>query len=124
MGLDMFALGTKEVFDKLVDFSTMEGPEIEVFYWRKHPDMHGWMKKLYEEKGGQSEHGFNGDGVVLALEDLDRLEKDVKGGQLPHTTGFFFGSSDWYTHEDDLEFIQKARQAITDGYTVYYTSSW
>ena len=38
MGLDMYAyVGT-------------EG-QCELAYWRKHPNLHGWMEKLWESKG-------------------------------------------------------------------------
>ena len=67
------------------------------------------MEKLYYEKGGSSDC-FNCAPVVLTSEDLDRLEAAVKGGNLPHTTGFFFGVSEGREAED-LAFIAKAREA-------------
>jgi hypothetical protein len=73
-------------------------------------------------KGGTSPD-FNGDCVVLDSEDLDNLEDDIKGGNLPDTSGFFFGESD-DGDEDDLLFVSKAREAIKEGKTVYYTSWW
>ena len=56
--------------------------------------------------------------------DLDDLEVDIKDGNLPDTSGFFFGNSDGEEVDDDLEFVKKARQAIKEGKTVYYTSWW
>ena len=62
--------------------------------------------------------------VVLDNEDLDNLEEDIKNGNLPQTAGFFFGQSDGDEVDGDLEFVKNARQAISEGYKVYYTSWW
>jgi hypothetical protein len=83
------------------------------------------MQNLYDAKGGTSSD-FNGDCVVLDSEDLDNLEEDIKDGNLPDTSGFFFGESSNNDEENDydLEFVSKAREAIKEGKTVYYTSWW
>jgi hypothetical protein len=123
MGLDMYALSTKAKPQTEVDFSTKNFEQTELHYWRKHPNLHGWMQNLYDMKGGTSSD-FNGDCVVLDSEDLDNLEQDIKDGNLPDTSGFFFGQSDSDSDLDDLEFVQKARNEIANGKTVYYTSWW
>jgi len=125
MGLDMYAFSTKAKPKSEVDFETKNFKPTEVHYWRKHPNLHGWMQKLYDMKGGTSD-AFNGDCVILDIEDLDNLEQDIKDGNLPDTSGFFFGESANGDEEtkDDLDFIQKARYQIANGKTVYYTSWW
>ena len=60
----------------------------------------------------------------MTEKDLDDLEYDIKNGNLPQTSGFFFGQSDGSENEDDLQFIEDARLAILDGFSVYYTSWW
>jgi hypothetical protein len=122
MGLDMYAYSTKAQPKTEIDFSTKNFEPEELHYWRKHPNLHGWMQNLYDAKGGTSSD-FNGDCVVLDNEDLDNLEEDIKDGNLPDTSGFFFGQSD-DNDSDDLEFVSKAREAINEGKTVYYTSWW
>lgn len=121
MGLDMYAFTTKERPATLVDFKVADVRELH--YWRKHPNLHGWMQKLYYEKGGKAE-SFNCVPVVLSTEDLDRLETAIRGKGLPHTAGFFFGETDGTESDDDLAFITKAREAIAEGETVYYDSWW
>lgn len=121
MGLDMYAFATQETPASPVDFKVKEVRELQ--YWRKHPNLHGWMQTLYYEKGGKSED-FNCVPVVLTVQDLDRLEAVVRAGELPATRGFFFGESDGTETEDDLAFIAKARTAIAEGDTVYYDSWW
>ena len=126
MGLDMYAFSTKAKPKTEVDFETKNfEPQDEVAYWRKHPNLHGWMQNLYDMKGGTSSD-FNGDCVVLDSEDLDNLEQDIKAGNLPDTSGFFFGESSNgdEENENDLLFVTKAREAISEGKTVYYTSWW
>ena len=121
MGLDMYAEITLEPVTTPVDFKVER--HVRIHYWRKHPDFHGWMEALYFEKGGSAD-SFNCVPVLLTLQDLDRLEAAIFKGELPDTSGFFFGDSDGTEVPDDLAFIVKARKAITEGYTVFYTSWW
>lgn len=105
------------------EFKKDQKPE-ELFYFRKHHDLHGWMENLYRERGGEDE--FNCVKIRLHEQDLDNLEQDVINKNLPHTTGFFFGDQP-VTDEDvenDLLFIAKARQAIKQGKVVFYDSWW
>lgn len=106
-----------------IDYELQNVEVKEIAYWRKHPNLHGWMENLYREKGGK-EQSFNGDPVVLTLEDLDRLEEDILRKNLPRTAGFFFGQSDDDISLRDLEFVLGARKAIQEGDTVFYDSSW
>ena len=121
MGLDMYAMTTPEALPGMVDFEVKDASELH--YWRKHPNLHGWMETLYYEKGGSSDT-FNCVAVTLTAADLDRLEADVKAGKLPHTQGFFFGASDGTESDDDLAFIAKAREALAAGLSVFYDSWW
>jgi hypothetical protein len=95
----------------------------ELHYWRKQPNLHGWMERLYREKGGQ-DASFNCVNLLLTTDDLDRLEADIRAENLPPTSGFFFGASDGTEVEDDLRFIAQAGEAIADGLIVYYSSWW
>jgi hypothetical protein len=121
MGLDMYAMTTAKAPDSAVDFKP-DDPQ-ELHYWRKHPNLHGWMEDLYYEKGGTADC-FNCVCLALNEADLDRLEIEIKAGSLPETSGFFFGASDGSECEDDLAFIAKARAAIKGGRTVIYDSWW
>lgn len=122
MGLDMYALTRAAKLPSHVDFEQEPG-DMELHYWRKHPNLHGWMERLYRRKNG-SDRDFNCANVELTLEDLDRLESDIRSGGLPPTSGFFFGSSDGSELDGDLQFIAKARAAIKAGASLYYTSWW
>ena len=131
MGLDMYAYVAKKEgqmrdYYESYDYDTDSGPVAkprEIAYWRKHPNLHGWMHKLWNERGHSGD--FNGDELELTFEDLDRLEYVVKHKELPGTTGFFFGNdSDDHYRADDLEFIKQARSELTQGMRVFYNSSW
>ena len=137
MGLDMYAYaaqkGQHEKFWEDYNFETekssVEKPR-ELAYWRKHPNLHGWMERLWLERGGDNSDSswgsnFNGVELELTLEDLDQLEQDVERGRLPATKGFFFGTeADEHYKAQDLQFIQNARDAIRAGERVCYNSSW
>jgi len=117
MGLDMYAYIARNKGD---DPSTSR----EIAYWRKHPNLHGWMEKLAEEKK-YSFRTFNGVEVELTWEDIDRLEKTIKSHSLPHTTGFFFGDgADDVYYDDDLKFCVSAKAELFLGLKVFYNSSW
>lgn len=122
MGLDQFAYS----LDK-------DGNKSELAYWRKHPNLQGWMENLWYSKGcpnkpeqSSSPMGdFNCIPVELTKEDINSLENDIVNNKLPSTMGFFFGNdSDDYYKKEDLEFVRKAKTALEDGLTVMYDSWW
>jgi hypothetical protein len=121
MGLDMFAYKTRSQVNA-VDFETPPDAS-EIAYWRKHPNLHGWMEELYYEKGGTQQQ-FNCTPVRLTADDLDALERAINETGLPHTTGFFFGESRPEEIAIDRAFIADARAAIGDGWFVFYDSWW
>jgi hypothetical protein len=137
MGLDMYAYTAVRAgqqndyyadgeYDSLTNEyknKTVEKPR-ELAYWRKHPNLHGWMEKLAQKKGIEYD-SFNGVELELTYEDLEILELDVIAGTLPSTDGFFFGTdADEHYLEQDLEFIKNARAELFCGLKVFYNSSW
>jgi hypothetical protein len=141
MGLDMYAYvaaraGQQHEFYDGSAFNKetgdFENPKVskprELAYWRKHPNLHGWMEKLAERKNLKYNllyDSFNGIELELTYEDLEMLELDIIAGTLPDTTGFFFGqnANDLYQTQD-LEFIRNARAELFLGLRVFYNSSW
>jgi hypothetical protein len=137
MGLDMYAYVAAKakqndefyegaVFDK--ESNDYVNPNVskprEIAYWRKHPNLHGWMEKLAEQKNLKY-NSFNGIELELTAEDLDELERAVTHSQLPATSGFFFGNdSDQHYYSQDLAFIKAARTEMFMGLKVFYNSSW
>lgn len=115
MGLDMFL------------FTRRPGSEdrTEVAYWRKHPDLHGFIERTFYK--GRDE--FNCVEQPLTEADIDQIQDAVRARVLPNTSGFFFGRS--YFPEDnaqerqrqddeDIEKLEKAKDAIRRGDEVFY----
>jgi hypothetical protein len=136
MGLDMYAYvaarrGVEDEFNRGSEWDPEKGemvnPKVarprEIAYWRKHPNLHGWMKRLWESQGNTG--SFNGDELELTWQDLDALEQAVRHQQLPGTSGFFFGNNaDQEYYQDDLAFVKNARAELFLGLRVFYNSSW
>ena len=123
MGLDQFSYSIDS-----------EGNKTELAYWRKHPNLQGYMSDLWEEKGkpglaedssGDMLGDFNCIPLELTREDIEDLEDTILNNTMPKTVGFFFGNdSDDHYRNQDLEFVQNARQALDNGSKVYYDSWW
>jgi hypothetical protein len=125
MGLDMYAYAVSKA-DAISELEIAKDAEREeLHYWRKHHDLHGWMEKLYRDKGGDAD-SFNCIPVELTVDDLDNLQQTLLDDNLPKTRGFFFGDNppDLETMRNDLMFVQKCRIAIKEGKVVYYDSWW
>jgi hypothetical protein len=116
MGLDQYAF-VKDSLDQ------EEGEEIA--YWRKHPNLHGFMERLWKQRNPEAEGDFNCVQLPLTVEDIDLLESAVDNEMLPETHGFFFGGdSDEHYKDQDLAFCAKARQELQAGKIVVYDSWW
>jgi hypothetical protein len=121
MGLDMYAFTTSQDIPH-ADFK--HPPDsVQFFYWRKHPDLHGWMEQIYFKRGGQHKD-FNLSPVRLDLVHLQALEQALRDEELPEATGFFFGESGPEERERDFEFLNLAREAHKAGKRIFYTSWW
>ena len=136
MGLDMYAYVAAKAraygefhegahWDK--EKGAMVNPSVteprEIAYWRKHPNLHGWMHRLWESRGNSGD--FNGDELELTWDDLEQLEQDIRNKNLPGTTGFFFGNdADDEYREQDLKFVREAKAEAFLGLRVFYNSSW
>jgi hypothetical protein len=134
MGLDQFAYvaarsgQNEDYWQQNLDENLNSVPKPrEIAYWRKHPNLHGWMENLWHEKNTDPalNPAFNGVELELTWDDLERLEQAIKNRGLPATSGFFFGNdSDDYYAAQDLQFVYDAKAEIFLGLRVFYNSSW
>lgn len=129
MGLDQYAY---------IKFQPEHENWLFLAEWRKHPNLQGWMERLWRKKVNSPDpydkdthidDEFNGVEVALTLEDIFNLEEDIKmqrlDGGLGTTTGFFFGNNaDEEYKRIDLTFCDRAKVALKNGHAVYYNSSW
>lgn len=125
MGLDMYARSLDIEIEEDVDFEVPEGNIVgeDLAVWRKCNTLHGWMARLYEQKGGTEE--FNCTPLKIVSEDLDALEEALKDPikNLPPMDGFFFGLQLPMSANEILQtrkFIEDAREEIKEGRTVIY----
>lgn len=142
MGLDQYAYAAARSNQRHDFYNQTPGVSkpIDIAYWRKHPNLQGWMERLWLRKQGISTHPdiqyiegkqppteFNCVELELTWEDLDQLEQDLLNEELSkmETRGFFFGNpSDDYYREYDLQFIKDAKAQLFLGLKVFYNSSW
>lgn len=137
MGLDLalvfdmyvFAKKTDLTDDVQVDFDVdYHRQDDELCYWRKYPGLHAWMQSLYYQKGGKMEE-YTGGKLRLTDDDVDALEKAINEDALPFVQGVFIGrpqgAEDHETRKaQDLASVQRMRDALSQGFTVWYTSSF
>ena len=95
--------------------------------WRKHNRLQGWMETLWLEKGNKGV--FNLEDLELEIKDIERLEQDIVNKKLPVTGGFFFGDDSYVEYEkwhleDDLKFIKIAKEILSNGQKIFYSSWW
>lgn len=125
MGLDMYAYFVEKknvISDK--DFSLAYG-KVEDFYWRKNYHLHDWMEKLWKKKTGNTNRDdFNCEKMRLSVDDIDELEKAIKTWKIDDSEPFSFDKYTSNMKEHDLQFCYEAKEAIKDGYAVYYDSWW
>lgn len=136
MGLDQYAYVAKKAGTDYDDTSRRQ-----LSYWRKHPNLQGWMERLWLKKSSvpiskddqfiediyPTQRDFNCVELELTWDDIENLERDIVSGKVAKlgTEGFFFGSpSDNHYREHDLQFCRTAKSELFLGLKVFYNSSW
>lgn len=136
MGLDMFLIGRKhkrlvygdtpieDQYTKEDGFPVTER-RLEIGYWRKHPNLHGYIVNVFNEGDDDCQP------LPLAAEDVRQIIAAVKAGELPHTEGFFFGKSEGTEEErqEDIAILERALEWVSandpeDYRDLYYEASW
>ena len=136
MGLDQYAYARDPRIERDEEDEDDWGGDVHIMDWRKHNRLQGYMEQVWLEQGGEYGEswgdGFNGKEVKLGNDEINALEEVINNRDLPETSGFFFGNDsyedyeneDWGYLKSDLEFISEARKLLSEGYEVYYNSSW
>ena len=122
MGLDQYAYVSKN--------GKHDDDSRDIAYWRKHNRLQGWMENKYIDNGGKEQ--FNMVAVELTIDDVEQLDVVINNRMLPETGGFFFGSDSYSDYEDkqygykddDLKFIDNAREELNKGNKVFYNCWW
>ena len=136
MGLDQYAYARDPRIERDEEDEDDWGGDVHIMDWRKHNRLQGYMEQIWLEQGGEYGEswgdGFNGKEVKLGNDEINALEEVIENRDLPETSGFFFGNDsyedyeneDWGYLKSDLEFISEARRLLSEGFEVYYNSSW
>jgi hypothetical protein len=131
MGLDMYLNGEKFLWtnwEKPEENRTEDGfkittLELRLGYWRKHPNLHGYIVQNFAK--GED----NCEPIELTIEQCEQIVLAIKAKELPKTDGFFFGKSQ---PEDDPESIALFEKAIAwekdkkegESRSIIYKASW
>ena len=75
---------------------------IELGYWRKHPNLHGYIVQNFADGVDECQP------IYLGEDRLKELIKAVNENKLIPTTGFFFGESPEDSAEYDIPILEKA----------------
>ncbi|GAA5481994.1 hypothetical protein [Haloferula sargassicola] len=133
MGLDMYLTGQVGVWSfkhqeevELRDGFRVKCRELDLGYWRKHPNLHGFIIEEFARGEDRCQQ------VYLEAEDMRTVILAIEQNRLPFTEGFFFGQSQ--NDEDEkrgaIETFTKAIEWLEDSTDeaewkcVYYQASW
>lgn len=132
MGLDMYLTGEKYLLtdhenpdnNRVEDGFPLKGKLLRLGYWRKHPNLHGFIVNTFAENGEDKCQEIH-----LDADDIQRIIEAVTRDELPHTEGFFFGESDGSEKPADLRILQAALDWLRTPQpnvwrSIYYQASW
>lgn len=133
MGLDMYLYGEKSDWSlerqKEDDFP-LASKTLEIAYWRKHPNLHGYIVEEFAEGKDECQR------IELGPDEIRVIIQAIKDNKLPHTSGFFFGESPKMNSPNydaqkkgDIEVFEKAlawieTQTKNEFRSIYYQASW
>ena len=131
MGLDMYMRGEKFFWtdwqnpenNRKEDGLKISTLEVDLGYWRKHPDLHGYIVQTFADGKDECQR------IDLGVEQLEQIIQAIKEKDLPKTSGFFFGESDDPDEQDTTAQLQKAIDWLNTeekgvSRSVYYRASW
>ena len=134
MGLDMYLEGHKfnssyyangylKPRPTCPDGFEIKSTTLDLGYWRKHPNLHGYIINTYAEGEDECQK------IYLDDEQLEDIADAIENNRLPHTEGFFFGKSEWHEEEKakNAEKFRKASEWLKgqDAWCdVIYQASW
>lgn len=133
MGLDMYLTGEKYQFkdwenptnNQHQDGFRVKGLNLDLGYWRKHPDLHGFIVQNFANDHDDCQP------IHLSSKNIEAIIEAVQQDRLPKTNGFFFGES-LNDHEQKTEAIAifqkvlKWMSSVPEDYfhEVTYQASW
>jgi hypothetical protein len=107
MGLDQYLNGRKfygryNDHPRTEDGFVIEEIQIALGYWRKHPNLHGYIVKEFNDGNDNCQD------IELTAEQIKQIIEAVQEDKLPTTEGFFFGHSDGSEQQETLDILGRA----------------
>lgn len=126
MGLDMYLEGHKFVCgngQKDKSGYPIKNIELQLGYWRKHPNLHGYIVNTFADGKDECQ------AIELGEEEINQIIEAITEDALPPTSGFFFGASDGSEKKSDLAIFNAALEWLNEeeaGYWkhIEYRASW
>jgi hypothetical protein len=90
VGLDMYLEGHKTRYNstEMEDGFPLRTKILSLGYWRKHPNLHGYIVQAFAEGVDECQD------ITLGAKDIRNIISAINGDTLPETSGFFFGKSE------------------------------
>lgn len=133
MGLDIYLSGKKFYWtnwrepEKNIteDGFKLTEKQIELGYWRKHPNLHGFIVKTFAKEIDDCKE------IELDEQDIDTIISAIKEKLLPYTEGFYFGKSENSEEEkeQDIKIFDEAKKWLLTkekgvSKSIVYQASW
>jgi hypothetical protein len=131
MGLDMFLEGEKFLWknhrkpelNPIEDGFAVKGRTLRLGYWRKHPDLHGYIVNTFADGKDECQD------IELGPDELRQILAASEADKLPETSGFFFGKSQPEDKAATKEILEKAIAWLEEkepnvSRSVTYRASW
>lgn len=119
MGLDSYLTGEKFFWsnfsnpakDRTEDGLRIKIINVELGYWRKHPNLHGFIVQAFADGKDECQR------IELDRDDINKIIAAIEEDSLPHTEGFFFGVSDdsEERRKEDVEIFKRALKWLREG---------
>lgn len=131
MGLDMYLRGDRyhlfnwenEDANKKIDEFIVKSEILDLGYWRKHPNLHGYIVQEFADGIDDCQQ------IELDRENILKIIDTIKNKELPFTEGFFFGISDGSEDEESIQIFEQAIKWLDtkeEGIwkSIYYRACW
>ena len=129
MGLDMYLTG-EVIFrnghpNRQLKPCGKKVEQYELGYWRKHPNLHGYIVESFADGIDECQE------IFLGSKNIHQIIEAIKNRELPETIGFFFGESDDSDEqieedvgifEDALKWLEIEDEGVWK--VIIYRASW
>ena len=113
---------------EIVEGFKKKATEMEIAYWRKHPNLHGYIVQAFNKGVDDCTP------IELTPKDLNQIADAIEKDELPYTNGCFFGSSEDHKErkKENIKIFRDASAWLDkklvakngDWFSIHYEASW